>query len=249
VQNAFNAALTEFSGTDPTKRHVILKQQSSTKLWQIFNIKNTQILPKHLEQCKTFIELHTALYCAAIATVWSNGCKTKPQYVKNDYQHQQKAPPWRRRLQTRVENIRKGLGRLTQYINDARTKRLTKRVRKILRDKEIHSKYESDNTKLKEYKDTLEQKLSALVKRLRTYKKAMTESGKINNLWTMKNYFIDPLQNLITQTQITDHLQQTHYMITGLTYGLIRLNSMTTHYGSEKRKTSSAIQMTCPIQK
>jgi len=107
---------------------------------------NTQILPKHLKQCKTFTELHTALYCAAVAAVRSNGSKTKPQYVKNNYQHQQKAPSWQHRLQTHVENIRKDLGRLTQYINGTRTKR----VRKILRDREIQSKYEADNTKLEE---------------------------------------------------------------------------------------------------
>jgi hypothetical protein len=175
--NEFNTALAEFSGTGPTKRHTIFKQKTSTKLSQIVAILNSQILPNHLEQCKTFNELHTALYCAAAAAVRSNGNSTKPRITINQH-HRQDVPSWQRRLETRIQNIRKDLGRITQYINGTRTRKLIKHVGKITREKKVHGKHEIENVQLEEYKDTLYQKLSALVKRLRQQQK---ENGKISS--------------------------------------------------------------------
>ncbi|KAL0274582.1 UNVERIFIED_CONTAM: hypothetical protein PYX00_002681 [Menopon gallinae] len=52
------------------------------------------------------------------------------------------------------------------------SKKVARHVQKLLRNKQIHSKYEVGNRKLLEYKDTLTQKLSVLSERLRRFKEA-----------------------------------------------------------------------------
>jgi hypothetical protein len=115
------------------------------------------------------------LCCAAVAAVRSNGNNTKPRIAINQ-RHRQDVPSWQR-----IQNICRDMGRMTQYINGTRTRKLTKHVRKITREKKVHGKHENENVQLEEYKDTLYQKLSALVKRLRRYKKRQKENGKISS--------------------------------------------------------------------
>jgi hypothetical protein len=56
---------------------------------------------------------------------------------------------------TRIQNIRRDLGRITEYINGTRTRKLTKHVEKIIRERKVHGKHENKNVKSEEYKDTL----------------------------------------------------------------------------------------------
>jgi hypothetical protein len=74
IKAEFYKTLREFEGTDPTIRYQISKQKCSRKLAAIITIINQEILPEYLKNNVTdFLELHTTVYAAAVATVGISG--------------------------------------------------------------------------------------------------------------------------------------------------------------------------------
>ena len=183
VQEGFQKALLEFENTDPTLRHIIPKQNTSRKFAEIINIINKHVLVDYIKTHHTFPEIHTAIYCAAVAAVRTNGGRTRPQYANSI--KPESIPPWKKRLHQRIEKLRKDIGRLTQYAKGNNSKRLTTHVHKIMHNHSQHSKYEKDNKTPNEYIDTLKQKLAALSKRLKRYnvttKRKQQNSLFVNN--------------------------------------------------------------------
>jgi hypothetical protein len=80
-------------------------------------------------------------------------------------------PKWERRLNKRINNIRRDLGRITQYLKGINSNHLNNCIQSILNKNRIHClKYNEYNETLIEIKDTLLQKLNIYSKRLKRYK-------------------------------------------------------------------------------
>jgi hypothetical protein len=70
-------------------------------------------------------------------------------------------PKWKRRLNKRINNIRRDLGRITQYLKGINSNHLNNCIQLILNKNRIHClKYNEYNETLIEIKDTLLQKLN-----------------------------------------------------------------------------------------
>jgi hypothetical protein len=73
--------------------------------------------------------------------------------------------------QIRINNIRRDLGRITQYLKGINSNHLNNCIQSILNNNQIHClKYNEYNKTIIEIKDTLLQKLNIYSKRLKRYK-------------------------------------------------------------------------------
>lgn len=184
TSNEFHKALLEYSGTDPTQRPILPKQQSSKKFGRIIENLNSKVLPEYLKEHQSFPELHTGIYCAALTAVRLNN--GKPILLsKKPIKKKIREPPWEKRLKAHIIQIRQDVNRLQQYKNGVRGKRLNNKVIRILKISTRQSMEESGNTVLQETLETLKQKLAALSKRLKRYQN--TTERKIQNAMFTRN--------------------------------------------------------------
>ena len=97
-------------------------------------------------------------------------------------------PAWQRRMELRIEDLRRKLGRLLQYKNRNRSKRVVNKVNQILEDDKMktHSKYE-ENKKIEEYCDKIKQKIAAYSERLRRCK--LSSKRREDNCIYSQNYY------------------------------------------------------------
>jgi hypothetical protein len=99
------------------------------------------------------------LYSGALTVIRLNGSKEINQ--TNNIKAKE-LPKWERRLNKRINNIRRDLGRITQYLKDINSNHLNNYIQSILNKNRIHClKYKEYNQTLIEIKDTLLQKLNA----------------------------------------------------------------------------------------
>jgi hypothetical protein len=92
-------------------------------------------------------------------------------YFNNNNNNNKELPKWEQRLNKRINNIRRDLGRITQYLKGINSNHLNNCIQSILNNNRIHClKYNEYNKTLIEIKDTLLQKLNIYSKRLKRYK-------------------------------------------------------------------------------
>jgi hypothetical protein len=132
----------------------------------MIEILNQFILPKFVNYTTSFKKLHSIIYSGALTIIRLNGSK------KIDQTNNIKAkelPKWERRLNKRINNIRRDLGRITQYLKGINSNHLNNCIQSILNKNRIHClKYNEYNETLIEIKDTLLQKLNIYSKRLKS---------------------------------------------------------------------------------
>jgi hypothetical protein len=122
----------------------------------------------HITSLETFEELHCLIYCAAVAVLRTMGArilsssqnKTGSKYT----------PPWERRIVSSIAELRKNIGRLTQYKNGIRSKKVMDTARQIFKKFAVHSVHEEKNKFVDDFLDTLKQKLSVKTRSFRTSK-------------------------------------------------------------------------------
>jgi hypothetical protein len=142
LKTEFYKALKEFEGTDPTIRHHIPKQKCSRKLTTIITTINQEILPEYLKYNVTdFLELHTTIYAAAVATVRISGARRERKQL-NHSKNKTQAPPWERRFQKQIDELRKDTGRVQQIQNGNTSNRLQKHIRRIKKKVHVHAKHD-----------------------------------------------------------------------------------------------------------
>jgi hypothetical protein len=113
IEDEFNRTLKEFEHIEPFNRPLLPKQQSSRKFFQMIEILNQFILPKFINN-KSFKKLHSIiLYNAALTIIRLNGSEEIDQ--TNNIKTKE-LPKWEQRLNTHINNIRRDLGRITQYL-------------------------------------------------------------------------------------------------------------------------------------
>ncbi|KOB75681.1 Uncharacterized protein OBRU01_07008, partial [Operophtera brumata] len=171
VEQAFSDAFEYFKNTHPADRPYIPKQRASKKLAKVVNYLNEITLSTCVNIDTDFETLQTSIYCAAWTAAKINGTKLKlpPEGSQKRTQGDFK-PKWQIRLERKVGELRKKIGRLTQYMNGNRSRALTRQINKILEQNKVHSTHEEPNTDLAHFMDTLKQKLTVISSRLRRYK-------------------------------------------------------------------------------
>jgi hypothetical protein len=168
IEDEFNRTLNEFEHIEPFNRPLLPKQQSSKKFFAMIEILNQFILPKFVNNTTSFKKLHSIIYSGALTIIILNGSKEIDQ--TNNIKAKE-LPKWERRLNKRINNIRRDLGRITQYLKGINSNHLNNCIKSILNKNRIHClKYNEYNETLIEIKDTLLQKLNIYSKRLKRYK-------------------------------------------------------------------------------
>jgi hypothetical protein len=104
--------------SDPVQNRIIIiiilpKQQSSKKFFAMIEILNQFILPKFVNNTTSFKKIHSIIYSGALTIIRLNGSKEIDQ--TNNIKAKE-LPKWERRLNKRINNIRRDLGRITQYL-------------------------------------------------------------------------------------------------------------------------------------
>lgn len=163
-------AMMEYNRTDPLSRPVLPRLRSSRKLGLLLNIMNNRIISDYLLEVHTLEDLHTVLYCAATAITRIVGVKILSRAESNIRKKQREMPNWERRLNNKIDNLRKDIGHLTEYQNGIRTTKIKKSAERIMARTQQHSRHEPLNSNSQQCLDTLKQKLSLYSGRLRRYK-------------------------------------------------------------------------------
>ncbi|CAH2017187.1 unnamed protein product [Acanthoscelides obtectus] len=162
-------AYAEFDGTNPLERPPLPKLKSSRKLAVVLCQLNKQILPEYLAHSNCIEQLHTLIYCAAVATVRTLGVKMPTQKITEN-SVKPITPKWEKRLERRTAEIRRDIGRLTQFTRGITTRKVRKQAMEIMQRLHHHSHQDATNINEWQCLDTLKQKLSVYTQRLKRYK-------------------------------------------------------------------------------
>lgn len=142
------------------------------------------------------------MYCTALVISEELNYKIKHN-TQNNVHKNNKKPPWEIRLEKDIEKLRADCGRLTQYINNNRSRKLIKKIELIFSNRLTHTKHENNNRKPQEFLDTLKQKLALKVNRLKRYKKAQQQKFDNKLFTTNEKQFYRNLQK--TKSHTRDH--------------------------------------------
>ena len=164
----FRKAIAEYDGTNPSTRPALPRVNSSRKLAILLDAANL-IIPDYILTATTLEQLHLIIYCAATAIIKTLGIKI-PLNQQINARNERPTPPWERRLLKKIEDIRKDIGRLKEYIGGIRTRKVQKRVEEIMRQAQQHTQQDPQNCTPEQCLDTLKQKLSVFSGRLKRYK-------------------------------------------------------------------------------
>lgn len=163
-------AIIEFAGLDPTLRPRLPKLKYSLRLAKLTQFFNNTLLPEFFTDESQLTDIHTLIYCSALVITRELGYNTesqpKPQRIN-------KKPAWQDRLERDITQLRSNIGRLTQYLNNNRSKKIVDTVNKIITNNRIHTGHDNNNKRPEDALDTLKQKLALKSHRLARYKKAL----------------------------------------------------------------------------
>ena len=200
IVTLFEESLIKYVGTDPKERPYLPKVPLNMKTKKVITYINTEILPQKSDESLTLEEIHTLIYCAATTTIEAMGLKVRP-LTKNWSNKTKKIPEWQKRLENKIEQLRKDIGRCTQYLRGNRSNTLCKKIKRIINKTKIHSKHENYNQTIEQNVDTLKQKLSALSKRLRRYKECTSRKQQNAVFETNEKIFYRQISNTEEETE------------------------------------------------
>lgn len=158
-------ALVEFEGTNPLKRPGIPKVGSSRKLIQIMGVMNRVVLPTLVSEVQDFTDFQTLIYCAAVAIIRTMDMRLIVATPRRGNRTPKKTA-WEERLIIRIDTLRRDIGRMTQYMNGNRSRKIVKAVEEIMKSNQHHAEHSQPNTTALHGLDTLKQKLTVYSTRL-----------------------------------------------------------------------------------
>lgn len=162
IHNELQENIIKWTGIDPINRPPLPKLIFKKHTNNIINTVNT-LIKEQIENTITLEDLHLLVYASATTVIIQN--KQLRDNKRNSNRKQLK-PTWLIRIEKRIENIRKDLGRLTQYCRGNRSKQVIKQLKHIIN--------KNNNETPIEALDTLKQKLAVYSTRLKRY----TESNE-----------------------------------------------------------------------
>lgn len=153
------ANLMKWDGSDPTRRPPLPKLKFNRQTQQLLFTMN-EILPKHLEENSDINRIHTLIYAAATSVLTCNKQELIRPFDRKS--NLVRKPKWQIRLERKIYNIRKDIGRMMEYMRGNRTTKVTNRTKHFMKgDEQPH-----------EIVDTLKQRLAVYASRLRRYKES-----------------------------------------------------------------------------
>lgn len=238
IDEEIQANITKWTGINPENRPQLPKLIYKKDTFTIIFTVNAQ-LENYLYNTDTLEDIHLLVYAAATTVLKQNKQLTQN---KTNHKTKQAKPKWKIRLENKINNIRKHIGRLTQYCKGNHSKPIIKYLAHIINNN--HNKETPT-----EILDTLKQKLAAYSARLKRYNESSQRkiqnkqfnrneklfykslekqeeiriippnTNEIKNFW--ENIWSNPKQHKETATWITEEYdknvntpQQTDHIVT-----------------------------------
>lgn len=164
IRLVLEGCLVKWMGTAPGKRSPIPRIYEDKRTKSKIQLVNS-IMSQYIGENSTIEDSHTLIYCAAMTI--GVLCGRRIPERKNGTSSGAK-PAWQLRMEKKIDNLRRNIGRLTQYIKGNRSKKLIKSVQGLNIEKNTHV----------EYLDRLKQKLAVQVTRLRKYKQSVERKAQ-----------------------------------------------------------------------
>nr|AAA92147.1 reverse transcriptase [Bombyx mori] len=188
VKDKFETNLTMYSGMDPKARPPLPKLKYSSKLNELIRLFNNDILVDYISPDTQLSDVHTLTYCTAVTI--SEQLKYKIIAIEGNARHKKNfKPPWQQRLEKDIAKLRADIGKLTQYINNNRSKKVVQSVEQIFKNTKIHTSHENGNKKSQEFLDTLKQKLALKAHRLKRYNNSQKRKNENTIFLTNEKLF------------------------------------------------------------
>ncbi|KAJ0173906.1 hypothetical protein K1T71_010052 [Dendrolimus kikuchii] len=215
IDETFQEAFEYYTYTDPTSRAYIPKQKTSKNLAKIIDYINRITLKENITSDTDFFKFQTIIYCAAWTAAKVNGTRITLQ-TRTDIQRKKKdyKPKWQIRLEMKLKDIRKKIGRLTQFIQGNRSRNITKHSERIMEQYKAHTLHEEPNTQAAHVLDTLKQKLSVVTGRLQRYKDCSLRKQQNTQFNLNEKLFYRNIRNTTTNTQENCFNSDVHDSIT-----------------------------------
>ncbi|XP_031332121.1 uncharacterized protein LOC116162618 [Photinus pyralis] len=102
-----------WTGTDPTKRETLPKLIFKKETKQLINLMNHNIISQYVTEDSNLEELHLVTYAAAKTVLACNGQFTKQTVNLKLTSTKQKKPKWQQRIETKINKLRRDIGRIT----------------------------------------------------------------------------------------------------------------------------------------
>lgn len=176
--------------------------------------KINDLLPEILHDTKDLNEVHLIIYCAAITSIELNGQKV-PGADQRKIPGKPKGcnPPWRIRLTKDIDRLRAQVDILTEYLNNNRRPKITRKVHNITANARLNLNTANEQD-LVILRDTLRQKYKAKGARLRRYNeltKRKTQNAQFNS--SRKKFFRQLGENTTEEatSEITNAAEFTTY--------------------------------------
>ncbi|WP_229833152.1 RNA-directed DNA polymerase [Streptomyces narbonensis] len=196
IRKAFEKAMEEFEGTDPTCRPPLRKLKATKKVAQTVSTLNETIIPYTITPHTTFTRLQTTIYCAAMAAI--EICERK-FYRPTVNKLTDKKLPAMSRLERNIESLRKDLSRINEYLRGQRSRRLNNKINSLLKNSGQHAGHNDNNHTLLDFKDTFQQKLGKLTSRLQRYNTTLTRRYQNRQFTDNEKYFYRNIRQPLTQ--------------------------------------------------
>lgn len=192
IREEFETQYMLYEGIQPNLRPKLPKLQTNKETKNI--MKDLNIIVGQKVTAETSMEeLHYLIYIAAITAVLMHKGKPIPHTDsladRNASQHTDTQMPWKRRLERKINDLRKDIGRLTQYAKQDQPSQNLVKQKEII----IQKHQNPENQTIIEILDLMKQKLSALANRLRRYTKSFNRR-KHNRLFKNQKLFYRTLE-------------------------------------------------------
>ncbi|XP_030755105.1 uncharacterized protein LOC115881665 [Sitophilus oryzae] len=186
----------KYSGVDFLSRPRLPKIKYNNQTKSTVAIMN-RALSQYLPQSLSLQDTCDLIYCAAAAVCHVTGLRIGEMAQSSN--HKPQIPPWKRRLENKIKDIRVTIGVLHTYLTNDNPSNRTKRiVNDIIRQNNL----EAGSVRiLREFMDNLKQKIAALGCRLRRYNESEKRRKQNKQFITNQKLF---LRALSTQKEEPD---------------------------------------------
>uniref|UniRef100_V5I971 Uncharacterized protein n=1 Tax=Anoplophora glabripennis TaxID=217634 RepID=V5I971_ANOGL len=161
----FDQLYAKYSEMGVTYRPKLPKLKINGNTKAILN-KVDKIIEHRIQTIQNLQELHTLIYIGAVTTLKIHKQEPKLNSSVNKSKYHNRQAPWITRLQKKINDLRRSIGRLTQARREGVSKKTKEKGNAILK-RYMNDTYKTDI----EIIDYLKQSLAATAKRLRKYQK------------------------------------------------------------------------------
>ncbi|XP_045482177.1 uncharacterized protein LOC123686207 [Harmonia axyridis] len=166
IQQIFESNFQMYTRISPQERPQIPRLKGSRKILE--SVQNVNdIIGTILSSQSNLDETTDCVYAGAITVCEVNKIRLRST---ESTPRRETTPPWKIRLETKIKNIRKKIGKLHTYLQtDSPTRKLLKSIHRISSEIHIQERGVNFRQKLQMACDTLKQKVKALGNRLKRY--------------------------------------------------------------------------------